>query len=62
MRCPICHKPVDMTRTNKARPFCSERCRMIDLGTWADEDYRVEGKAVEDQEHPADLPAKRTIH
>ena len=29
------------SRQNKWRPFCSERCKMIDLGKWAAEDYRV---------------------
>jgi endogenous inhibitor of DNA gyrase (YacG/DUF329 family) len=28
-------------KDNKWRPFCSERCKMVDLGTWAKEDYRV---------------------
>jgi hypothetical protein len=32
---------------NPHRPFCSERCRLIDLGTWLDEGYRVSGEAAE---------------
>lgn len=35
---------------------------MIDLGTWASEDYRVPGKEVEDTEHPDDLPKKGKPH
>jgi endogenous inhibitor of DNA gyrase (YacG/DUF329 family) len=31
---------------NPSRPFCSERCRQIDLGHWADEDYSIAGKSV----------------
>lgn len=61
MRCPICHRPVDMTRANKFRPFCSERCRERDLGAWAGEEYKVEGGAVEDREHPDDR-AKKLLH
>jgi endogenous inhibitor of DNA gyrase (YacG/DUF329 family) len=61
MRCPICKKPVDATPVNRYRPFCSERCRMVDLGTWAGEDYRVPGAAVEDREHPDDLKDKKKI-
>ena len=38
--CPRCKKPVQWTN-NPFRPFCSERCKMIDLGAWANEDYRV---------------------
>jgi endogenous inhibitor of DNA gyrase (YacG/DUF329 family) len=40
MKCPICGKPT-VWRDNPDRPFCSERCRVIDLGNWASEDYRV---------------------
>jgi uncharacterized protein len=55
MRCPTCKKPVDATPRNQFRPFCSERCRMVDLGTWAAEEYRVAGgKAEDDSEHPDD--------
>jgi len=38
--CPRCKKPAHWT-DNPFRPFCSERCKMIDLGAWANEDYRV---------------------
>ncbi|MGA9770807.1 MAG: DNA gyrase inhibitor YacG [Blastocatellia bacterium] len=40
MKCPICGKPTEW-KDNPDRPFCSERCRVIDLGNWASEDYRV---------------------
>ena len=43
MKCPICKKPADLSPRNRFRPFCSERCQMIDLGTWASGDYKVEG-------------------
>lgn len=63
MKCPICKRPVDMSANNRFRPFCSERCRAIDLGTWAGEGYRVPGAAVEDREHPDDLhPKKKLLH
>ncbi len=39
MTCPICHGPVK--RTGEAFPFCSERCRTIDLGNWASEKYVI---------------------
>jgi endogenous inhibitor of DNA gyrase (YacG/DUF329 family) len=43
---------VEFSPENKWRPFCSERCRMIDLGKWAAEDYRVpeEEKPSEDDD------------
>jgi len=37
MRCPICQKPVQIT--GEFMPFCSERCRLIDLGNWSAEKY-----------------------
>jgi endogenous inhibitor of DNA gyrase (YacG/DUF329 family) len=42
MACPLCHKPAAW-EGNPWRPFCSERCQLIDLGTWAAEQYRVPG-------------------
>jgi len=40
MKCPICGKPTTW-QDNPDRPFCSERCRVIDLGRWASEEYSV---------------------
>ena len=37
--CPICKKPVDPS--NEDVPFCSDRCRLIDLGKWASGDYKI---------------------
>jgi endogenous inhibitor of DNA gyrase (YacG/DUF329 family) len=39
--CPHCGTSVVWDSTNPFRPFCSERCKMIDLGAWATESYRV---------------------
>ncbi|MCP9758909.1 DNA gyrase inhibitor YacG [Aquitalea sp. S1-19] len=39
--CPTCGAPVPWTPESRYRPFCSERCKLIDLGQWADESYRV---------------------
>lgn len=41
VRCPTCGAAVDWTPAAKWRPFCSERCKTIDLGAWANESYRV---------------------
>lgn len=43
--CPIC-KGVTTWEENPWRPFCSERCKLIDLGKWASEDYRIKGEEV----------------
>lgn len=42
--CPTCQKPVAWTAANPFRPFCSERCKKIDLGAWAAGDYVIPGK------------------
>jgi uncharacterized protein len=39
--CPQCSKSVEWTPAAKWRPFCSERCKLIDLGAWASDRYRV---------------------
>jgi uncharacterized protein len=39
--CPACGTQVTWSTENKFRPFCSERCKMVDLGQWATEAYRV---------------------
>jgi endogenous inhibitor of DNA gyrase (YacG/DUF329 family) len=42
VKCPICRKKLTWEE-NPYRPFCSERCKLIDLGQWATEKYRVPG-------------------
>jgi uncharacterized protein len=42
VKCPQCNAPVPWTPESKWRPFCSERCKLIDLGAWASERYRIE--------------------
>lgn len=39
--CPTCGKATPYTPDNPYRPFCSQRCKMIDLGQWANEEYRI---------------------
>jgi endogenous inhibitor of DNA gyrase (YacG/DUF329 family) len=46
--CPTCGKSVTWMPANACRPFCSERCKLIDLGAWATERYRV--PVVEDKD------------
>jgi uncharacterized protein len=41
VRCPRCGENAAFSPQNPWRPFCSERCKMIDLGAWAAESYRV---------------------
>jgi endogenous inhibitor of DNA gyrase (YacG/DUF329 family) len=62
--CPACGTPAPFSPENKWRPFCSERCKTIDLGDWASERYRVAtGEEVkdapEDEDKSEDPGAKR---
>lgn len=41
LACPRCGAQAPFSPANAWRPFCSERCKMIDLGAWASESYRV---------------------
>ena len=59
-KCPTCGKPVEW-QDNPWRPFCSERCKLIDFGRWANEEYRVPGKEINPDEivdHPEAGEAK----
>jgi len=58
MKCPMCEAPVKSIRDNPAFPFCSERCRLTDLGKWLDEDYRIpaQGEADVESEPDGDEP------
>jgi uncharacterized protein len=47
-RCPSCKKPAAPRKENASFPFCSERCKMIDLGRWLGGDYRLPGPPASD--------------
>jgi uncharacterized protein len=48
-RCPSCSAPVPW-EGNPSRPFCSERCRFVDLGGWLAERYRVPADPADDED------------
>ncbi|RKH07068.1 DNA gyrase inhibitor YacG [Corallococcus carmarthensis] len=48
--CPICQKPVPPRPENTSQPFCSRRCRAVDLGRWLGEEYRMPDRQAEQQE------------
>ncbi|MEO7742844.1 MAG: DNA gyrase inhibitor YacG [Usitatibacter sp.] len=47
--CPTCGKAAVFGESNPARPFCSERCRTLDLGGWASESYRIPTRPAEEE-------------
>lgn len=55
VKCPQCGKEVAWDEGSPWRPFCSKRCRLIDLGEWASENQRIPGEEIP----PADETGKR---
>ena len=49
-KCPTCEKAIEW-QNNIWRPFCSERCKLIDFGRWTSEEYRVPGQSI----NPAEI-------
>lgn len=44
VKCPTCGRSVEWVDAEKFRPFCSERCKLIDLGEWATGSYAIPGE------------------
>lgn len=53
IKCPECGKSTEYSPENEYRPFCSKRCRLIDLGEWIDGTYKV--KTEENSQYPQSL-------
>ena len=54
---PTCEAEVEWKEASKFRPFCSERCKLIDLGEWASEGHAIPGKPMTDELMSGDIPA-----
>ena len=55
MRCPICNQPIaepPAPEAPKTFPFCSERCKLIDLGRWLDGKYQIPAVETDEDEGP----------
>lgn len=46
VKCPICQTAVEWLSENRFKPFCSERCKLIDLGDWATETHKIPGDTI----------------
>lgn len=44
--CPICGEAAEPRERNRAFPFCSNRCQLVDLGHWLSGDYRIPGDPI----------------
>lgn len=47
VKCPTCSKSVAWTSNNDFKPFCSNRCKLIDLGEWASEGHKIAGQQMD---------------
>jgi len=59
VKCPTCGRMLEWSESNPHRPFCSERCKLIDLGAWLTEKQRIageEGPSADDDESKAPAP------
>ena len=53
VKCPTCRRRVDWNETSVYRPFCSDRCRLIDLGAWFKEEHAIPGEPAIDPDDPS---------
>ena len=58
VKCPTCDKAVAWITASKFRPFCSDRCRLIDLGEWADGNRVIPSDAEHDDATESDLSCR----
>ena len=56
-KCPTCGRPVEWDPASVHRPFCSERCKLIDLGAWLAEEHRVAGEETPKDEDDEAAPS-----
>lgn len=54
--CPVCGRKAEYTPANRWRPFCSQRCKLVDLGQWASDGYAIPGEPVDPQQPDAAPP------
>ena len=54
VECPNCGRVLEWSAASPWRPFCSERCRLLDLGAWLTEQRAVPGEPVDAQAHDAE--------
>jgi endogenous inhibitor of DNA gyrase (YacG/DUF329 family) len=59
-KCPVCKLATDPVAHREWLPFCSDRCRLIDLGAWLNEHHRI--PSDEDGPHPAKNEDDYTTH
>jgi endogenous inhibitor of DNA gyrase (YacG/DUF329 family) len=59
VKCPGCGRSLEWSAANPWRPFCSERCKLIDLGAWFKEEHAIPGEPALDVPDKADSDDSR---
>ena len=71
VKCPRCRKEIEYDQASPFRPFCCERCQLLDLGKWAEEGYAIPGEKAselvnqnpdEDGSDPEESGASPRLH
>jgi len=53
VKCPQCSRPVPWSPESTYRPFCSDRCRLIDLGAWLAEQHKIPDESTSAEDGPS---------
>ena len=56
INCPTCQQQLLWSKDNPYRPFCSQRCQLIDFGEWAQERHSIAGESVMDDAEDPERP------
>jgi endogenous inhibitor of DNA gyrase (YacG/DUF329 family) len=51
VHCPLCDKPIQWVEAEIFKPFCSERCKLIDLGEWVMEEKKIPGEQISSEQY-----------
>lgn len=62
VNCPTCKKESPFSPENPYRPFCSKRCHLLDLGAWADENYKISSTETNLETVNENSESKNQIH
>jgi endogenous inhibitor of DNA gyrase (YacG/DUF329 family) len=60
VKCPTCKRPVEWSPESPYRPFCSDRCRLVDLGAWFSEKHRIPDESNAEGDEPASGDAEES--
>ncbi|HEY8509086.1 MAG TPA: DNA gyrase inhibitor YacG [Steroidobacteraceae bacterium] len=58
VKCPTCGRQIEWSENSPFRPFCSERCRLIDLGAWLSEKRAIPGESADNSDSAGHLPTE----